>query len=193
MLYLVSTPITPKAAFRTLQSVSIGLCCVLRRLTAFGCKGHISHYATQQSMRHAHSEAPGGSSQVFGFLVWALIASTNHYWVPAYGWVLFVSIFCWLVTIILFLIILLQLPRRIPVVPWPLTMFIYHVVATLLYITAFITCAASVSVNAFGAYNYNRRAAASFFACVVMIAYGVSTFFSFSEWRGSRSAASDNA
>ncbi|KAG9474823.1 plasmolipin isoform X2 [Eleutherodactylus coqui] len=130
---------------------------------------------------------------VFGFLVWALIASTNHYWVPAYGWVLFVSIFCWLVTIILFLIILLQLPRRIPVVPWPLTMFIYHVVATLLYITAFITCAASVSVNAFGAYNYNRRAAASFFACVVMIAYGVSTFFSFSEWRGSRSAASDNA
>ncbi|KAM3920113.1 plasmolipin [Leptodactylus fuscus] len=126
---------------------------------------------------------------VLGLLVWALIADTHHYRVAAYGWVMFVAIFCWILTIILFILILLQLQRRIPVVPWPLTVFIYHVAATLLYITGFITCAASVNSVYFGQNEYNKRAAASFFACLVMIAYGGSTFFSFIEWRGPGSNA----
>lgn len=125
---------------------------------------------------------------VLGLLVWALIADTYYFIVPAYSWVMFVAIFCWLITLILFTIIFLQLQRRIPVVPWPLTVFIYHVMATVLYVTGFITCAASVRV-AGGPGDYNKRAAASFFACLVMIAYGGSTFFSFGEWKGTRSNA----
>lgn len=126
---------------------------------------------------------------VLGLLVWALIADTNYAAVPAYGWVMFVAIFCWLLTLILFIIIFLQLQRRIPVVPWPLTVFIYHAAATVLYITGFITCAASVRAYYYTTGDYNRRAAASFFAALVMVAYGASTFFSFNEWKGTRSNA----
>ncbi|XP_075694478.1 plasmolipin [Rhinoderma darwinii] len=126
---------------------------------------------------------------VLGLLVWALIADSYYYFVPAYGWVMFVAVFCWLLTVILFIAILLQLQRRIPVVPWPLTVFIYHAAATVLYITGFIACAASVRTVFFSHNDYNRKAAASFFACLVMIAYGGSTFFSFGEWRGAGSNA----
>ncbi|KAM5138323.1 plasmolipin isoform 1-T1 [Mantella aurantiaca] len=122
---------------------------------------------------------------VLGLLVWALVADSNYWPVPAYGWVMFVAVFCWLVTLIFFVLILLQLQRRISIIPWPLVLFIYHAAATLLYVTAFITCAASVRVNVYvPGNNFNKRAAASFFACLVMIAYGGSTFFSFTDWRG---------
>ncbi|XP_072278594.1 plasmolipin [Pyxicephalus adspersus] len=121
---------------------------------------------------------------VFGLLVWALIADSNYWHVPAYGWVMFVAVFCWVLTLILFILILIQLHRRISIIPWSLVLFIYHAAATVLYVTAFITCAASVRAGWFFASDYNKRAAASFFACVVMIAYGGSTFFSFTDWRG---------
>nr|KAF6318828.1 plasmolipin [Pipistrellus kuhlii] len=61
----------------------------------------------------------------------------------------------------------------------------FNVGATVLYITAFIACAASVDQTSLkGTGAYNQRAAASFFSCLVMIAYGVSAFFSFQAWRG---------
>ncbi|KAM4602347.1 plasmolipin, partial [Discoglossus pictus] len=127
---------------------------------------------------------------VLGLLVWALIADTNYTHYSAFGWVMFVAIFCWIVTIILFVIYLLQLHRKLSMIPWPILVFGYHVAATILYVTAFITCAASVqptSIN--GSVTYNKRAAASFFACLVMIAYGASAFFSFLAWRGMGSNA----
>uniref|UniRef100_A0A8C0DYU7 Plasmolipin n=1 Tax=Balaenoptera musculus TaxID=9771 RepID=A0A8C0DYU7_BALMU len=64
-------------------------------------------------------------------------------------------------------------------------LMIFNVGATVLYITAFITCSASVELTSLkGTGQYNQRAAASFFSCLVMIAYGVSAFFSFQAWRG---------
>ncbi|XP_040185533.1 plasmolipin [Rana temporaria] len=125
---------------------------------------------------------------VFGLLVWALVAD-SHYWaVPAYGWVMFVALFCWLVTLILFVLLIFQIHKRLSVIPWPMAIFIYHAAATVLYVTGFITCAASTKVNA-STNDFNKRAAASFFACLVMIAYGASTFFSFTDWRGPGSNA----
>ncbi|XP_077307273.1 plasmolipin [Lithobates pipiens] len=121
---------------------------------------------------------------VFGLLVWALVAD-SHYWLAAaYGWVMFVALFCWLVTLILFILLILQIQRRISFIPWPMVLFIYHAAATILYVTAFITCAASTKVGVLYVSDSNKRAAASFFACLVMIAYGASTFFSFTDWRG---------
>lgn len=87
---------------------------------------------------------------------------------------------------------------------------ISNAVATVLYLTAFVTCAAAVQPTSWRQWDYNRRAAASvstgdrggpgawgshrghtggvllfqFFACVTMIIYGVSTFFSFRAWKG---------
>ncbi|KAE8609131.1 hypothetical protein XENTR_v10011720 [Xenopus tropicalis] len=130
-----------------------------------------------------------------GLLVWALIADSNHPATSAYGWVLFVSVTCWLVTLLVFVVFILHLQRKLAFVPWSLVLLIYHAAATLLYITAFITCAASIQTTT-DMYTaaYNKKSAASFFACMVMIAYGASTFFSFLIWRGSGSnAATDQA
>ncbi|XP_060248182.1 plasmolipin isoform X2 [Meriones unguiculatus] len=122
---------------------------------------------------------------VLGLLVWALIADTPYHLYPAYGWVMFVAVFLWLVTIVFFIIYLFQLHMKLYMVPWPLVLMIFFVAATILYITAFIACAAAVDLTSLrGSRPYNQRSAASFFACLVMIAYGVSAFFSFQAWRG---------
>uniref|UniRef100_A0A8C8ZXN9 Plasmolipin n=1 Tax=Prolemur simus TaxID=1328070 RepID=A0A8C8ZXN9_PROSS len=99
---------------------------------------------------------------VLGLLVWALIADTPHYVYPAYGWVMFVAVFLWLVTIIFFVLYLFQLHMKLYMVPWPLVLMIFNVGATVLYITAFITCSASVELTSLkGTRPYNQRAAAS--------------------------------
>lgn len=121
----------------------------------------------------------------FGLLVWALIASTAYQNIPAFGWVMFVAIFFWLVTVILFVTYLLQLQMKLYMIPWPLVLVIFNAAATVLYVTAFITCSAAVQPSSDrNSGDYNKRAAASFFACIVMIAYGASAFLSFQEWKG---------
>ncbi|XP_070253833.1 plasmolipin [Myotis yumanensis] len=120
-----------------------------------------------------------------GLLVWALIADTPYHLYPAYGWVMFVAVFLWLVTIVLFVLYLFQLHMKLYMVPWPLVLMAFNMGATVLYITAFITCSASVEQTSLkNTRPYNQRAAASFFSCLVMIAYGLSAFFSFQAWRG---------
>ncbi|XP_030875447.1 plasmolipin [Leptonychotes weddellii] len=132
---------------------------------------------------HLLCNSPGW--EVLGLLVWALIADTPYHLYPAYGWVMFVAVFLWLVTIVFFILYLFQLHMKMYMVPWPLVLMIFNVGATVLYITAFITCSAAVELTSLkGTRPYNQRAAASFFSCLVMIAYGVSAFFSFQAWRG---------
>ncbi|XP_074769346.1 plasmolipin [Athene noctua] len=121
---------------------------------------------------------------VLGLLVWALIADTTYHLHAAYSWVMFVSIFLWIVTVLFFMTYLLQLQLKFYVIPWPLVLMIFNAAATILYVTAFVTCAAAVQPTSWRQWDYNRRAAASFFACVTMIAYGASTFFSFRAWKG---------
>ncbi|NWH72118.1 PLLP protein, partial [Piaya cayana] len=147
---------------------------------------------------------------VLGLLVWALIADTTYYLHAAYSWVMFVSIFFWILTILFFVIYLFQLQLKFYMIPWSLVLMIFNAVATVLYISTFVTCAAAVQPTSWRQWDYNRRAAASvsnsgrqglqgwgshrtyvwrvvlfqFFACVVMITYGVSTFFSFRAWKG---------
>ncbi|OPJ78036.1 plasmolipin [Patagioenas fasciata] len=121
---------------------------------------------------------------VLGLLVWALIADTTYYLHAAYAWVMFVSIFLWIVTLLFLVTYLLQLPLKFYVIPWPLVLMIFNVIATVLYVSAFVTCAAAVQPTSWRQWDYNRRAAASFFACVAVIAYGASTFFSFCAWKG---------
>lgn len=121
---------------------------------------------------------------VLGLLVWSLIADSHYQHVPAYGWVMFVAVFCWIATVILFVLLLLHLHFKFNMVPWDLVLLIYNLAAATLYITCFITCSAAVE-SAFNNKNdYNKRAAASFFACLVMLGYGASSFFSFQTWRG---------
>lgn len=64
--------------------------------------------------------APSHPLQVLGLLVWALIADTPYHLYPSYGWVMFVAVFLWLVTIIFFVLYLFQLHLKLYMVPWPL-------------------------------------------------------------------------
>ncbi|NP_001279621.1 plasmolipin [Callorhinchus milii] len=128
---------------------------------------------------------------VIGLLVWALIAGSHFGNDPAFGWVMFVAVFLWLLTIILFVLYMLGLTAKLPMVPWVLVVMCFNLGATVLYITAFSTIAARVNQQKKTAkYQYNNRAAAAFFAAVVTIAYGASSFFSFQSWREYSSSTS---
>ncbi|KAH0619471.1 hypothetical protein JD844_000126 [Phrynosoma platyrhinos] len=123
---------------------------------------------------------------------------------------MFVAIFFWMVTVIIFGMHLLKLQAKLSMIPWPLvlillcaqfslkTLFlsfhlqlmIFNISAAVLYATAFITSAASVEPFSWPhSPDYNRRASASFFACLVMIGYGVSACLSIRAWKGSGSSA----
>ncbi|XP_062403712.1 plasmolipin [Sardina pilchardus] len=118
-----------------------------------------------------------------GLLVWSLIASIHYTFVPALGWVMFVSVTLWILTIVLFCMLLLGIHHKLSFVPWPLTILVYDGVATVLYITAFITtCVVTGSYYWFGATGHLIGAA--IFACIVTGAYGASTFFSYMTWKG---------
>lgn len=119
-----------------------------------------------------------------GLLVFALISSTAYTAVPAYGWVMFVSVTLWILTIVLFCILLGRVHQKLASVPWPLVVMVFNAVATVLYLTAFLTNAASVSPYRPFVTLYNHFAAAAFFGCVVTLVYGASTFFSYLAWKG---------
>ncbi|XP_078256424.1 plasmolipin-like isoform X2 [Rhinoraja longicauda] len=123
---------------------------------------------------------------VFGLLVWALISGSGiSSGDEAFGWVIFVAIFLWILTIILFLLYLLNLTSKLPRVPWANVRLYYNLGATILYLTAFITNASSIDPTSIrGTYQYNNRAASAFFAGVVMIAYGLSTLLAFRSLHG---------
>ncbi|XP_020661789.3 plasmolipin [Pogona vitticeps] len=130
---------------------------------------------------------------VLGCLVWALIADTYYQPYPSYGWVMFVAIFFWLVTVILFGMYLLRLQMKLYMIPWPIVLVVFNVSAAVLYATAFIASAASVEPFSWPhSPDYNRRASASFFACLVMIGYGVSACLSIRAWKGYGSNAASS-
>ncbi|XP_034542559.1 plasmolipin [Notolabrus celidotus] len=128
---------------------------------------------------------------VLGLLHWALIAGAFYQPLPAYGWVMFVAVTLWIITTILFLIFLFNVHEKLTFVPWLLTMMGYHGIATVLYLTAFLTNAASVHPFHLN-YFFGHFAAAAFFGALVMLAYGVSAVFSYLAWKGDGGNAATN-
>ncbi|KAF7660045.1 hypothetical protein LDENG_00289290 [Lucifuga dentata] len=120
---------------------------------------------------------------VLGLLHWALIAGAYYTAVPAYGWVMFVAVTLWILTTILFFMILFGTLRKLPSVPWTLTVMVYNGAATILYLTAFLANAASVHPYQF-TYYYGHMAAAAFFGAVVTVVYSASAVFSYLNWKG---------
>ncbi|KAK2090188.1 hypothetical protein P7K49_031444 [Saguinus oedipus] len=55
---------------------------------------------------------------VLGLLVWTLIAGTEYFRVPAFGWVMFVAVFYWVLTVFFLIIYITMTYTRIPQVPW---------------------------------------------------------------------------
>ncbi|XP_024137833.1 plasmolipin [Oryzias melastigma] len=120
---------------------------------------------------------------VVGFLQWMLVACVNHWANPAYGWVLFVAVTLWILTTVLFFLLLFSVQQKMAFVPWPMTVMVYNGVATVLFLTAFIANAATVSFFS-AQYSFGHFGASAFFAAVMTLLYGASAFFSYLDWRG---------
>ncbi|XP_073327368.1 plasmolipin [Pagrus major] len=131
------------------------------------------------------------AEMLLGLIQWALIASGPYYLLPAYSWVLFVAITLWIITSILFFMILFSVLPMLSFVPWPLTVMVYNCVAASLYVTAFLANAASVYPFRL-TYFYSYLAAAAFFGALTTLAYGASAYFSYLDWRGNGGNAATN-
>uniref|UniRef100_A0A3Q3WXC4 Plasmolipin n=1 Tax=Mola mola TaxID=94237 RepID=A0A3Q3WXC4_MOLML len=118
-----------------------------------------------------------------GLVHWGLIAATPYMKEPVYGWVMFVAITLWLLTITLFFLNLFSAQRYLPAVPWSKMVMVYHSVATGIYILAFLPNA--ITVNSFGSQSVQQHmAAAAFFGAIVAVAYGASAVMSYLHLRG---------
>ncbi|XP_007895750.1 CKLF-like MARVEL transmembrane domain-containing protein 8b [Callorhinchus milii] len=120
---------------------------------------------------------------VFGLLVWALIAGTEYFAVSAFGWVMFVAVFYWVLTVFLLIFYITAAYTKIPQVPWTTVGLCFNASAALFYLIASIVDAVSVKQAAQGSLNYNNWAASSFFAFIVTLCYSGNTFLSFQTWR----------
>ncbi|XP_011531718.1 CKLF-like MARVEL transmembrane domain-containing protein 8 isoform X1 [Homo sapiens] len=119
---------------------------------------------------------------VLGLLVWTLIAGTEYFRVPAFGWVMFVAVFYWVLTVFFLIIYITMTYTRIPQVPWTTVGLCFNGSAFVLYLSAAVVDASSVSPER-DSHNFNSWAASSFFAFLVTICYAGNTYFSFIAWR----------
>lgn len=70
--------------------------------------------------------------QFLGMIQWALIASTPDMYRAAYGWVMFVTVTLWILTILLFFLILFSIHRHAYFISWTLMVGERQVFALLL-------------------------------------------------------------
>uniref|UniRef100_A0A673WVE4 CKLF-like MARVEL transmembrane domain containing 8b n=1 Tax=Salmo trutta TaxID=8032 RepID=A0A673WVE4_SALTR len=130
---------------------------------------------------------------VFGLLVWMLIAGTEYFRVSAFGWVMFVAILYWVLTVIFLIIYLTMAYNRIPQVPWTTVCYsdvcgvlyglFFNSSATVMYVVSAAVDAASISHAVKGCNNYTCWVASTFFAFLVTLCYAGSTYLSFKSWR----------
>ncbi|KAM4705123.1 CKLF-like MARVEL transmembrane domain-containing protein 8 [Rhinophrynus dorsalis] len=120
---------------------------------------------------------------IFGLLVWALIAGSEYFRFPAFGWVMFVAVFYWVLSVFFLILYLTRAYTRIHKVPWSLVGLCFNGSAFVLYLIAAIIEAASVGKDMHRHHDYNSWTASAFFAFAVTVCYAVSTYFSFQSWR----------
>ncbi|XP_043117429.1 CKLF-like MARVEL transmembrane domain-containing protein 8 [Puntigrus tetrazona] len=120
---------------------------------------------------------------VFGLLVWTLIGGTEYLHVPALVWVMFVSVFYWALTVILFLIYLTMAHTRIPQIPVNPQGICFNGSASVLYLAAAVICGISLNVAIKGRYYFISWVASTIFASLAMVCYAGNTVVNFKSWR----------
>ncbi|XP_063041028.1 CKLF-like MARVEL transmembrane domain-containing protein 8 [Engraulis encrasicolus] len=120
---------------------------------------------------------------VLGLLVCGLIAGTDYFRVSAFGWVMFVAVFYWLLTLFLLILFLTHTHSRIPQVPWATVVLVFNSSAAVLYLVSAVVEATLVGRGVKGHHNYNSWAASTFFAFLVSLCYAGSAVLSFRTWR----------
>ncbi|XP_076599594.1 myelin and lymphocyte protein-like isoform X2 [Chaetodon auriga] len=126
---------------------------------------------------------------VFGGLVWTLVASTRVYPDNPVGWVMFVSVFCFVVTTLWFFIFLCGANQGSI---WPSLDVGYHFLAVLFYLSssvdlAYVTFVAGVT-SVLGDENlkiYRLDIAAVVMSYVATLLYFLHAIFSAIRWKRS--------
>ncbi|KAM8967268.1 CKLF-like MARVEL transmembrane domain-containing protein 8 [Pelodytes ibericus] len=147
---------------------------------------NFSSSATFSYDRNFLTTAPGIlllAEIIFGLLVWGIIAGSEYFHFPGFGWVMFVAVFYWVLSVFFLIIYITRAYTRIPKVPWTLVGLYFNGSASVLYLIAAIVDVFSISKNVHHDHNNNSWAASAFFAFLVTACYVGSTYFSFQSWR----------
>uniref|UniRef100_A0A672SFR7 CKLF-like MARVEL transmembrane domain containing 8a n=1 Tax=Sinocyclocheilus grahami TaxID=75366 RepID=A0A672SFR7_SINGR len=117
--------------------------------------------------------------QILGLLVWALIASTEYFRFSPFGWVMFVTVFYWLLT--LFLLIIKLANGQIRQVPWTTVGNIY--LCQVMIIIIALPCPEYVVT--FSKVKFHFQVKYFFFFIYlhqIFLTYAGSAFFSYKSW-----------
>ncbi|XP_072356166.1 myelin and lymphocyte protein-like [Scyliorhinus torazame] len=120
---------------------------------------------------------------VFGALVWILVASINVFDQFSQGWVIFVSLLLFVLTLLLLICYFLGWPRSSTA--WCFLDACYHGMAALFYSTAAVLQANSTLrlQNTPFAKQYQTDIVATIFAFIATVLYVVHAVFSFKRWK----------
>ncbi|XP_032072840.1 myelin and lymphocyte protein [Thamnophis elegans] len=123
---------------------------------------------------------------VFGGLVWILVASTKVLATVSQGWVMFVSVFCFVISTLLFLLYLCGAHGGKSA--WVALDAFYQVIASLFYLSAavlqaYTTIEIKLLPSEFKAYQIDI--AAVVFAFAVTLTYVIHMVFSLLRWKAS--------
>ncbi|XP_016091014.1 myelin and lymphocyte protein-like isoform X2 [Sinocyclocheilus grahami] len=122
---------------------------------------------------------------VFGGLVWILVASTLVTMPNPLGWVMFVSVFCFVMTFLWLIIFACGAHKNSSA--WATADFIYHLIAVIFYLSASVTLAfVTIGMNSIAAlYDkyYKIDIAAVVFSYVATLLYFIHCILSAVRWK----------
>lgn len=124
--------------------------------------------------------------QVFGGLVWILVASTRVLMDNPQGWVMFVSIFCFFFTTLLFLLYVSGVNQKSSV--WLTLDVAYHALAAFFYLSASVALAnVTIRLQNDPVYfkSYQEDIAAVVMSYVATLFYALHAVFSAKRWKSS--------
>uniref|UniRef100_A0AAZ3RKU2 Myelin and lymphocyte protein n=1 Tax=Oncorhynchus tshawytscha TaxID=74940 RepID=A0AAZ3RKU2_ONCTS len=123
---------------------------------------------------------------IFGGLVWTLVASTKVLIANPQGWVMFVSVFCFIFTTLWFLIFISGANKSSI---WPTLDVVYHSLAAFFYLSAAVVQAyitiSLKSVTSMFFKEYQLDIAAVVMCYVVTLLYALHAIFSTMRWKSS--------
>ncbi|KAM4694534.1 MAL-like protein [Discoglossus pictus] len=119
---------------------------------------------------------------IFGAWVWILVAATRVFYPILQGWVMYVSVSCFLFSMILLMVYVFGFHKN-NCGTWRIVDVIYHGIAAIFYLSAAvlqanatITCNNAIISNRCTTVNYHLNAAASVFAFITTLLYVLHSF-----------------
>ncbi|KAI1896924.1 hypothetical protein AGOR_G00099890 [Albula goreensis] len=123
---------------------------------------------------------------VFGGLVWILVASTRVFMDNPQGWVMFVSVFCFVFTTLWFFLFISGVNQKSNV--WPTLDVAYHALAAFFYLSASVALA-NVTIrlqnDPLNFKSYQEDIAAVVMSYVATLFYALHAVFSAIRWKSS--------